>query len=348
MKKISGYISKKVAEKLDKLFNTDRAEFEKKWDDIRIFIEYGMLTDEKFYESALKFFLLKDVSGKYYSLEDYKKLVEPNQTDKDSTLIYLYTTDPTAQYSYIKAAEDKGYDVLLMTGELDEHFMSMLESKNEKLRFVRVDSDIPERLIAKEDEKKNNLSGLQRDIITGIFSKSMPKVEGAEFIVSLESLGEDASPATVTQNEFMRRMKKMAEQQQGMGFMSNMPDNYMLVVNVDHPAVKRVLEDADADLASKVAPLFEKINSLNSELSTLRDSKAAENASEEKKEELRKEAEVKEKEVADLRSEQEKLIAGYADGQNLPNQIIDLALLRSNLLKGSELNDFINRSIALL
>lgn len=245
VKRISSYISKKVAEKLDKLFTSDRAEFEKKWDDIRIFIEYGMLTDEKFYESARKFFLLKDIDGKYYSLEDYKKLVESEQTDKDSTLVYLYTTDPTAQYSYIRQAEEKGYSVLLMDGELDQHFMQLLESKNEKLHFVRVDSDIPERLIAKEDKKTSDLSEEDSKKLQEIFTANLPSSDKATFIVALESLGESAAPATIIQNEFMRRMKNMAEMQ-AMSYMSAMPDSYQLVVNTDSNAVKKVLEDAKA------------------------------------------------------------------------------------------------------
>lgn len=348
VKKISSYISKKVAEKLDKLFTSDLVEFEKKWDDIRIFIEYGMLTDEKFCESAMKFFLLKNVEDKYFSLEDYKKLVEPTQTDKDSTLVYLYTTDATAQYSYIQAAKEKGYDVLLMNGELDEHFMSMLESKNQHLRFLRVDSDIPERLIPKEDKHEVNLTPLQHNLLTGIFTSSIPKVENAEFIVSLEALGENAAPATVTQNEFMRRMKKMAEHQ-SMGFMmGGMPDSYMLVVNSEQPVVKRILADADAKIGAEVSPVLEEINSLNSEIEKARDPKAHENDDAAAKEAAAKEAADKEARVADLRKKQDELIAGYAKTDAVVRQVVDLALLQSGLLKGSELSNFISRSVSLL
>lgn len=348
VKKISSYISKKVAEKLDKLFTSDLVEFEKKWDDIRIFIEYGMLTDEKFCESAMKFFLLKNVEDKYFSLEDYKKLVEPTQTDKDSTLVYLYTTDATAQYSYIQAAKEKGYDVLLMNGELDEHFMSMLESKNQHLRFLRVDSDIPERLIPKEDKHEVNLTPLQHNLLTGIFTSSIPKVENAEFIVSLEALGENAAPATVTQNEFMRRMKKMAEHQ-SMGFMmGGMPDSYMLVVNSEQPVVKRILADADAKIGAEVSPVLEEINTLNSEIEKARDPKAHENDDAAAKEAAAKEAADKEARVADLRKKQDELIAGYAKTDAVVRQVVDLALLQSGLLKGSELSNFISRSVSLL
>ena len=341
VKQISSYISKKVAEKLDKLFKNDRAEFEKKWDDIRIFIEYGMLTDEKFYESARKFYLLKDVKGDYFSLEDYNKLVAPSQTDKDSTVIYLYTTDPVAQYSYIKQAEDKGYDVLLMDGQLDEHFMSLLESKNEKLRFVRVDSDIPERLIVKEDASKTNLSAVQSDILQGAFSAQLPEVKDANFIVALESLGENGAPAVIVQNEFMRRMKKMAEQQSGMGFMGVMPDNYNLVVNTDQPAVKKILETASSSLDSEVSKILSEITALNEEVAKVRGDKDADEAA-------KKSAEENEKKVADLRKKQDELIGSYAAGTPLIRQIIDLALLQAGLLQGKELSDFISRSITLL
>lgn len=341
VKQISSYISKKVAEKLDKLYKSDRPEFEKKWDDIRIFIEYGMLTDEKFYESARKFYLLKDVKGNYYSLEDYRKLVESSQTDKNSTLVYLYTTDPVGQYSYIEQAESKGYNVLLMDGELDEHFMSMLESKDQKLRFVRVDSDIPERLIEKEDASKTTLSSVDSDILQGVFSASLPEVKDANFIVALESLGENAAPATVTQNEFMRRMKKMAEQQSGMGFMGDMPDSYQLVVNTDQPAVRKILEGAPSGMKSEVESILGEIGTLNAEISKLRGGKDV-------SEENKKSAEEKESSVADLRKKQESLLASYSSSNPLVRQIIDIALLQGGLLKGKELADFISRSISLL
>lgn len=348
VKKISSYISKKVAEKLDKLFTSDRAEFEKKWDDIRIFIEYGMLTDEKFYESARKFFLLKDVQNKYFSLEEYKKLVESSQTDKDSTLIYLYTTDPVEQYSYIHEAEEKGYSVLLMNGELDNHFMSMLESKDTKLRFVRVDSDIPERLIVKEDQNATTLSAVESDILQGIFSADIPDVENANFIVSLENLGESAAPATVTQNEFMRRMKQMAQQQPGMMGGMDLPDSYQLVVNTNRPVVKYILSEANSEIGDKVSSILNDISELNNEISELRKKSSAEGVSESEKKDNEKEISEKEAKVADFRKDQESLISGYAKDKKIVRQIIDLALLQSGLLKGRELSEFIHRSIDLL
>lgn len=340
VKKISSYISKKVAEKLEKLFTSNRAEFEKKWDDIKIFIEYGMLTDEKFYESARKFYLLRNTKGKYFSLEEYKTLVEATQTDKDSTLIYLYTTDPTAQYSYISQAEEKGYDVLVMDGELDEHFMSMLESKDQKLRFVRVDSDIPERLIAKEENKATNLSPVDADLLQGLFSDRLPADDKTQFIVALEALDSTSAPATVTQNEFMRRMKKMAEQQPGMAFAAQMPDSYQLVVNTNQPAVKKLLEAASSAIGNKLGEILSRINAINEEISKERES----NTDDDKKKLL----EEKENEVAELRKQQNTLISDYAKNRPEIRQIIDLALLQTGLLKGRELSEFISRSISLL
>lgn len=340
VKKISSYISKKVAEKLEKLFTSNRAEFEKKWDDIKIFIEYGMLTDEKFYESARKFYLLRNTKGKYFSLEEYKTLVESTQTDKDSTLIYLYTTDPTAQYSYISQAEEKGYDVLVMDGELDEHFMSMLESKDQKLRFVRVDSDIPERLIAKEENKATNLSPVDADLLQGLFSDRLPADDKTQFIVALEALDSTSAPATVTQNEFMRRMKKMAEQQPGMAFAAQMPDSYQLVVNTNQPAVKKLLEAASSAIGNKLGEILSRINAINEEISKERES----NTDDDKKKLL----EEKENEVAELRKQQNTLISDYAKNRPEIRQIIDLALLQTGLLKGRELSEFISRSISLL
>lgn len=348
VKQISSYISKKVAEKLDRLYSSDRSEFENKWDDIRIFIEYGMLTDEKFYDQAKKFYLLKDIAGKYFSLDDYKTLVEPVQTDKDSTLIYLYTTDPTAQYSFIKSAEEKGYNVLLMDGELDEHFMSMLETKNQKLRFVRVDSDIPERLIVKKDSKGSDLSPLRNDILQGIFSAALPKSDNSRFIVALESLSESAAPATVTQDEFMRRMKKMAEQQSGMSFMAQMPDSYQLVVNIDQPAVRKVLENAVNALESEIKPILDNIASLNQKITKERENASKEDSGNSDISENKESIEKIEKEVSELRASQEKILSDYSSKEPLIRQIIDLALLQSGLLKGKELSEFITRSISLL
>ncbi|MCH5217275.1 MAG: molecular chaperone HtpG [Muribaculaceae bacterium] len=342
VKQISGYISKKVAEKLDTLFTEQPREFEKKWDDISIFITFGMLTDEKFYDAARKFYLVKDVEGKYFTLEDYRKLIEPEQTDKDGNVIYLYTTDPTAQYSYIKAVQEKGYSVLDMQGQLDGHLMQLLESKLDKTRFVRVDSDIPERLIVKKDAAQADLSPLEADILSGIFRACIPEVEHANFIVEYQALSPSDAPATVTQNEFMRRMKDMAAMQPGGGMFGDMPDSYAIVVNTAQPAVKKMLGEAVSALEGSVKPLRDDIDRLNTEISDAR------KAASEKKESVPAEVVSKENEVADLRNKKESLVDEWAKKQPVIGQIIDLALLQSNLLKGQSLSEFIRRSISLL
>ena len=342
VKQISTYISKKVAEKLDNLFTEHPQDFEKKWDDISIFITFGMLTDEKFYEAAKKFYLVKDTEGKYFTLEDYRKLIEAEQTDKDGNVIYLYTTDPTAQYSYIQAVQEKGYNVLVMEGQLDSHLMQMLESKLDKTRFVRVDSDIPERLIVKADSKEADLTPLQADILTGIFRACIPTVDKANFIVEYQALSPEDAPATVTQNEFMRRMKDMAAMQPGGGMFGEMPDSYAIVINTAQPAVKKLLDLAVASLEDRVTPLRAEIETLNDEIS-----KARKEASD-KKESVPADVNEKEKKVGEIREKKEDLIKEYAKEQPEIGQIIDLALLQSNLLKGAALSAFIRRSISLL
>ena len=346
VKKISGYISKKVAEKLDKMFKDNRAEFEKKWDDIEVFIKYGMLTDEKFYEAAKKFFLLKDVQGKYYTLEEYKTLVSAEQTDKEDSVIYLYATDKTTQFGYIQGAEDKGYNVLLMNGQLDQHVIQMLESKLEKTRFVRVDSDTPERLIRKSDDTTTDLDSLEIEVLTGMFRSQLPTVENTNFIVEYNALKGDDAPATLTQNEMMRRMKDMAAMQPGMNFYGQMPDMYSLVVNTEQAAVRKVVKEAAGALTGELTPLRRKVDELNGEITSLR------TEIKEKKEEDKAEAEQKiaanEKEAGDLRKQQEDIIAAYAAKVPVVRQIIDLALLKGNMLKGEELSRFIARSVTLL
>lgn len=346
VKKISGYISKKVAEKLDKMFKDNRAEFEKKWDDIEVFIKYGMLTDEKFYEAAKKFFLLKDVQGKYYTLEEYKTLVSAEQTDKEDSVIYLYATDKTTQFGYIQGAEDKGYNVLLMNGQLDKHVIQMLESKLEKTRFVRVDSDTPERLIRKSDDNATDLDSLEIEVLTGMFRSQLPTVENTNFIVEYNALKGDDAPATLTQNEMMRRMKDMAAMQPGMNFYGQMPDMYSLVVNTEQPTVRKVVKEAAGALTGELTPLRRKVDELNEEITSLR------TEIKEKKEEDKAEAEQKiaasEKEAGDLRKQQEDIIAAYAAKVPVVRQIIDLALLKGNMLKGEELSRFIARSVTLL
>lgn len=346
VKKISGYISKKVAEKLDKMFKDNRTEFEKKWDDIEVFIKYGMLTDEKFYEAAKKFFLLKDVQGKYYTLEEYKTLVSAEQTDKEDCVIYLYATDKTTQFGYIQGAEDKGYNVLLMNGQLDQHVIQMLESKLEKTRFVRVDSDTPERLIRKSDDNATDLDSLEIEVLTGMFRSQLPTVENTNFIVEYNALKGDDAPATLTQNEMMRRMKDMAAMQPGMNFYGQMPDMYSLVVNTEQPAVRKVVKEAAGALTGELTPLRRKVDELNEEITSLR------TEIKEKKEEDKAEAEQKiaanEKAAGDLRKQQEDIIAAYAAKVPVVRQIIDLALLKGNMLKGEELSKFIARSVTLL
>lgn len=341
VKKISAHISRKVAEKLDSMFKTDRKAFEEKWDDIKVFIEYGMLTDEKFFESAKKFYLLKDVNDKYFTLDEYHTLVEGEQKDKDNRLIYLYATDKTAQHSYIQAAEAKGYSVLLLDGQLEPHMVGLLESKLDNVGFVRVDSDTTERLIRKTDEKNNGLTANQTEVLTQLFKSQMPNVEKAEFMVGFESISADAAPATVTQNEFMRRMKDMAAMQPGMSFYGEMPANYSLTINTDQPAVKTIIEDTQKAVGADADKILAEIASLNDEIS-----KASKEA-QDKKEAIPEMKEQNEK-IASLRTQLEDEVSKYASTQPKIKQIIDLALLQSGLLKGAALSEFIKRSASLL
>jgi len=349
VKKISGYIAKKVAEKLASMFKDDRKAYEEKWDDIKVFIEYGMLTDQKFCDQAMKFVLVKDVDGNYYTLEEYKTLTSSAQTDKDSTLIWLYATDAQTQYSYIQAAKEKGYSVLLMDGQLDPHFISMLEQKQEKTRLVRVDSDIIDRLIVKADKKDCGLTAAQTDIMTTVFKSQIPEVKGADFLVQFEALGGNASPATVTQNEFMRRMKDMSAMQGGMGFYGDLPDSYVLVVNTDQPAVKRITELATQALQDRVAPMRAEIEAGNKTVTdTRKELSDKKDADEETKKKLNDSIAEAEKKVSDARAAAEKLEREYAAGQPQVRQVIDLALLGAGLLKGEALSAFIKRSAQLL
>ena len=341
VKKISTYITKKLAERLEKLFKDDRKGFEEKWDDIKVFIEYGMLTDEKFYDQAKKFFLLKDVEGKYFTLDEYRNLVESTQTDKDNTIIYLYTTDPTSQFTYVKSAEEKGYNVLVMDGQLDTHVVGLLEQKLEKIRFVRVDSDIPERLIVKNDSKEAGLTPFQTDILSTLFKSQIPPIEKTNFIVSFASLSENDAPATVTQNEFMRRMKEMAALQPGGGFYGELPDSYEIIINTNQASVKKIVEDSTKALENEVNPVRTEIDSLNNEIS-----EARKNATDKK--ESAPDLTAQEKKVAELRDKEAAIITDYAKNQPVVRQILDLALLQSHLLSGEYLNEFIKRSVSLL
>lgn len=347
VKKISSYISKKVAEKLDRMFRDDRKAYEQKWNDIEVFIKYGMLTDEKFYDSSKKFFMMRDVNDNYYTLEEYRKLVESTQTDREDMVVYLYATDKTAQYAYIKGAEEKGYNVLLLDGQLDQHVIHLLESKLEKTKFVRVDSDTPERLIAKTDGKTANLSPLEADILTGLFRTQLPEIKDTNFIVEYAALTKDDAPATVTQNEMMRRMKEMAAMQPGMNFYGSMPSMYALVVNTEQPVVKKITKEGKAALETELVPVRAEIETINNEINNLR------KEMNEKKEETEKSAFLsqiaeKEKAVEEKRAQEEKLIKEYGKTQPVLRQIIDLALLQNGLLSGESLSDFIKRSISLL
>lgn len=336
VKKISSYISKKVSERLDKMFKEDRAEFEKKWDDIKIFIEYGMLSDEKFCDSARKYALLKDSEGKYFTFEEYKTLVESTQTDKDGNIIYLYATDCEAQYSYIQSAKSKGYSVLTMDGQLDSHFVSLLEHKLEKTHLVRVDADIIDRLIVKDDALKVDLTAEQIEIASDLFKSQLPTIEKTEFFVQLEALSQQDTPAIVTQNEHMRRFKEMSAMNPGMNFYGEMPDNYSLTINCDNTSVKKIITEACSAIEEKIAPLRNEINQLNSSIEEARKADEKADTSE------------NEAKVAELRKQQGDIIAQYATTIPTIKQIIDLSLLQSGLLKAQSLDDFIRRSYSLL
>lgn len=348
VKKISTYITKKVADRLQEIFNSDRKQFEEKWDDIKLFIEYGMLSDDKFYERATKFALLKNTENKYFTFEEYKTLISSNQTDKEGTTVYLYATNKEAQYGYIETAREKGYDVLLMEGQLDAPFIGKLEQKFEKSRFVRVDSDIIDNLIRKEQpEKSDTFSTRQREEMTTLFKSQIPTMEKCEFMVMFESMGEQASPVMVTQSEYMRRMKEMAALQPGMSFYGELPDSYNLIINTDHPLCKKVLDDAEKGCNDRLSPIFEQIEENNKEITRLNE------ARKDKKEDeipvADKEAlKTAEEKATGLRKEEENILTEYAGRTPLVKQLVDLALLSNNMLKGEALSRFVKRSFELL
>lgn len=347
VKKISNHITKKVADRLEEIFKSDRKQFEEKWDYLKLFIQYGMLTDEKFYDRAIKFALFKDVEDKYFTFEEYKTLIKENQTDKDGTLVYLYTTNKDEQYSYIQAAKDKGYSVLVMNGQLDIHAIGQLEQKNEKTRFVRVDSDTIDKLIAKEDAGKVDLSEEQRDALQEVFKSQMPKLEKAEFMVTLEALGENTNPVVLTQSEYMRRMREMSAMQPDMAFYGELPDSYNLVVNTDHALVKGILSDEESACNEKLQPILADMKGWKARQSDLRE------AQNKKKEEEITEAEKEDmtntnKKIADLREEINKILSDYAASNKKISQLIDLALLSNGMLKGEALSNFIKRSVQLI
>ena len=347
VKKISTYITKKVADRLASLFKEDRKAYEEKWDNLKIFINYGMLSQEDFYDRAKDFALLKDTEGKHFTFEEYKTLIKDNQTDKEGNLVYLYANNAEEQYSYIESAKAKGYSVLLFDGQLDAPMVSMLEQKFEKSRFTRVDSDIIDRLIVKEDVKKDELSVEERDNMTQVFSSQMPKLEHAEFMVNVEALGENAQPVVITQNEYMRRMKEMSQFQPGMSFYQQKPDSYNLVLNSEHPLIKKVLDDTKAACGETLVPIDAEIKSLEAKQSALKqllDKKKPEELTQEEKDERQN----TEKAISEQKEKRNSIIAGYAKDNKIVHQLIDLALLQNGMLKGAALNEFLKRSVDII
>ena len=347
VKKISTYISKKVSDRLQAIFKNNRKELEEKWDDLKIFINYGMLTQEDFYEKANKFALLKDTDGKYYTYEEYQSLIKDNQTDKDGNLIYLYSNNMDEQYSYIDAAKNRGYNILLMDGQLDVAMISMLEQKFEKSRFTRVDSDVIDRLIAKEEHKEANLESNQREILSSVFRSQLPQIKKVEFNVETQALGENGAPIMITQSEYMRRMKEMANIQAGMSFYGEMPNMYNLVLNADHKLVKQVLTDADNSCKAALEPIESEMANLNNrrkELQKAQEGKKTEDIPQAEKDELND----IEKKISDETTKKQAVLGEYANGNKIIHQLIDLALLQNNMLKGEALTNFVKRSIELI
>ena len=347
VKKISTYITKKVADRLNSIFKENRKEFEEKWDDLKIFINYGMLSQEDFYERAKDFALLKDVEGKYFTFEEYKTLIKDNQTDKDGNLVYLYANNKEEQYSYIEAAKQKGYSVLLMEGQLDTPMVNMLEQKLEKSRFTRVDADIIDRLIVKEDAKKTDLSKEQSDNLTEVFRSQMPQLDKTEFFVEIQALGEQNQPVLITQNEYMRRMKAMSQFQAGMNFYGQMPDSYNIVLNSDHALVKKVLEDAEANTAETLKPILAEIKGQEARLAVLhqeQNKKKPEEITQQEKDDVHN----TEKAISDEKAKRNEIISVYAKNNNIVHQLIDLALLQNGMLKGASLDAFLKRSVDMI
>ena len=347
VKKIATYITKKVADRLQSIFKENRKEFEEKWDDLKLFINYGMLSESDFYERAKDFSLIKDTEGKYFTFEEYNTLVKDNQTDKEGYLVNLYTSNKEEQYSYIEAAKQKGYSVIDASGQLDVPLLSMLEQKQEKTRYVRVDSDIVDRIIQKEDTPKNNLSADETDNLSEAFRSQIPAIEKADFTVDVQSLGESFQPVLVTQNEYMRRMKEMSQFQQGMGFYAQLPDSYNLVLNANHPLVKKVLDDVTANTAEELTPIASELKGQEARLAALhqsQDSKKAEELTQKEKDDMQN----TQKTVAELQDKKKAIVAAYAKGNDIVHQLIDLALLQNGMLQGAALDKFLKRSISLI
>lgn len=347
VKKISTYITKKVADRLNSIFKENRKEYEEKWDDLKLFINYGMLSQEDFYDRAKDFALFKDVDGKYFTFEEYKTLIKDNQADKDGNLVYLYANNKEEQYSYIEAAKEKGYSVLVMDGQLDTPMVNMLEQKLEKSRFTRVDSDIIDRLIVKEDAKKTDLTKEQTDNLSQVFRSQMPKLDKTEFMVEVQALGENSKPVMITQNEWMRRMKAMSQFQQGMNFYGQMPDSYSIVLNSDHSLVKKVLEDSEVHTSETLKPILAEIRGQEARLAALHQEqtkKKPEEITQEEKDDVHN----TEKAIQDEKAKRDEIVANYAKDNSIVHQLIDLALLQNGMLKGAALEAFLKRSVDLI
>lgn len=347
VKKISKYITKKVADRLAAIFKENRKDYEEKWDDLKIFINYGMLSQEDFYDRAKDFALLKDVDGKYFTYDEYKTLIKDNQTDKEGNLIYLYANDKEGEYSYIEAAKAKGYSVLLLDGQLDNPMVSMLEQKLEKTCFSRVDADIIDRLIQKEDKKESELAKDERTNLEQVFRSQLPKMEKTEFYVDVQALGEQTLPVIITQSEYMRRMKEASKFQAGMAFYAQMPDAFNLVLNSDHPLIKQVLKDGKTACAAELQPVESELKGLEARLAALHQSqngKKPEEISQEEKDDLKN----TEQSIEEQSTKKNGIIAAYAAGNKVVHQLIDLALLQNGMLKGAALDSFLKRSVDLI
>ena len=347
VKKISTYITKKVADRLQAIFKENRKDYEQKWDHLKLFINYGMLSQEDFYDRAKDFALMKDTDGKFFTFDEYKTLIKENQTDKDGFLVYLYANNTEEQYAYIEAAKAKGYNVLLLDGQLDVPVISMLEQKLEKSRFVRVDSDVADRLIIKEDAKKSELDDDQRDNLSQVFRTQMPAIDKTEFNVEVQALDETAQPVIITQSEYMRRMKDISKFQSGMGFYSQLPDTYTLVLNSDHGLIKKVLSDATTAMGEQLAPIQSDIKGQQARLSALRQAqskKKPEEVTQAEKDDVQN----TEKAIQEQKDKQQKIIADYAKGNDIVHQLIDLALLQNSMLKGEALSNFLKRSVDMI
>lgn len=347
VKKISKYITKKVADRLAAIFKENRKDYEEKWDDLKIFIHYGMLSQDDFYDRAKDFALLKDVDGKYFTYEEYQTLIKDNQTDKEGNLVYLYANDKEGEYSYIEAAKAKGYSVLLLDGQLDNPMVSMLEQKLEKTRFSRVDADIVDRLIQKEDKKESELAKDEKDNLEQTFRSQLPKMEKTEFYVDVQTLGDQTLPVLITQSEYMRRMKEASKFQAGMAFYAQMPDAFNLVLNSDHPLIKQVLEDGKTACATELQPVESELKGLEARLAALHQSqngKKQEEISQEEKDDVKN----TESALEEQRTKKNNIIATYAAGNKVVHQLIDLALLQNGMLKGAALDSFLKRSVDLI